>query len=370
LPRTQLVLPAGRRPVDRLSRTARAAWRDSKALWREFRVPFLALNIAIFGGSLLYGYLYNNVAGITPPLPVISLPYTMLGLMTLQAAGDPPMQPYLMAFWYIMPAIGVYVVGRGAAEFVRLFFDRTERRAEWEEAVASTYRNHVIILGVGHVGLRVVRTLVAMGFEVVGIDQRVKPEIDDELGRLGVPVIIADGRSPATLEAAGLRDAQSFVVCTANDQTNIEVIMRARDFNPDIRIVVRMWDSQFATQLHRFMGVEAVLSASDLAAPAFAGAAVGIEVTQSLTVHDVDYSMIRLQVEPGSFMDGETIETLENANDVDIVLHGRDGDVDVHPPHDIRVQSGDTLVIFARHSQITGIVANNRRQSTRNRTSG
>jgi voltage-gated potassium channel len=370
LPRTQLVLPAGRRSVDRLNRTARAAWRDSKALWREFRVPFLAFNIAIFAGGALYGLLHNNVAQLTPTIPATNLPYTMLALMVLESPGDPPSQPYLIAFWYLMPTIGLYVVGRGAVDFVRLFFDRSGRRAAWEEAVASTYRNHVIILGVGHVGLRVARTLVAMGFEVVGIDQQVKPEIDDELGRLGVPVIIADGRSPATLETAGLRDAQSLVVCTANDQTNIEVTMRARDFNPDIRIVVRMWDGQFASQLHRFMGVEAVLSASDLAAPAFAGAAVGIEVTQSLTVHDVDYSMIRLQVEPGSFMDGETIETLENANDVDIVLHGRDGDVDVHPPHDIRVQSGDTLVIFARHSQITGIVANNRRQSTRNRTSG
>jgi hypothetical protein len=48
---------------------------------------------------------------------------------------------------------------------------------------------------------------------------------------------------------------------------------------------------------------------------------------------------------------------------MDIVLHSRNNDsVDVHPEGEIRVQAGDTLVLFARHSQITSIVARNRRR--------
>src|SRR5262249_18046891 len=152
----------------------------------------------------------------------IDLPYMMLGLMLLQAPTDIPPQPELIVFWYVLPAVAVYIVGRGVSDFVRLFFNRNERRAAWEEAVASTYRNHVIVMGVGHVGLRVTRTLVAMGFEVVGIDQTVKPEVEKELSDLGVPLIIADGRSPEVLEKAGLRLAQSFIACTSSDQTNLE----------------------------------------------------------------------------------------------------------------------------------------------------
>ena len=133
--------------------------------------------------------------------------------------------------------------------------------------------------------------------------------------------------------------------------------MRARDLNPSIRIVVRMWDATFARQLNRFMGVEAVLSASDLAAPAFAGAAIGIEITQTIKVHGVDYSMIRMQVAPGSFMDGDTIGNLQKQQNLDIVLHARDGDAIVHPEGAIRVQGGDTLVLFAQHSRIIDLVA-------------
>jgi Trk K+ transport system NAD-binding subunit len=340
----------------------RAIWRDSLALWREFRVPFLTFLIATLGGGWLYGELWVRAGH--DPIPYIDLPYIMLQLMILESPGSAPPEPYLIAFWYALPVIFVYIVGRGAVDFVRLFFNRSERRDAWEEAVASTYRNHVIVLGVGHVGLRIARTLVQMGFDVVGIDAKLKPDIDAELTRLGVPMIVADGRLPATLERGGLREASALIVCTSNDQINLEVTMRARDMNPHVRIVVRMWDNQFAQQLERFMGVQAVLSASDLAAPVFAGAAVGVEITQTLHINGVDYSMIRLHVEPGSFLHGETVGQLQHDNDMDIVLHGRGDSLEVQPHNDTRVQGGDMLVIFARHDRIIDLVTRNRRAAS------
>ncbi|MBZ0279280.1 MAG: TrkA family potassium uptake protein [Anaerolineae bacterium] len=359
MPSTRLVLPAGRRRRTRWIRSIRAVYRDSLALWREFRGPLLAFLIVVFGGGLLYGEL-RVLAGY-PREAYLNLPYYILRMMILEPPSDtPPAEPYLIVFWYLMPIVAIFIVGRGAADFVRLFFDRSERRNAWEEAVASTYRNHVIILGVGHVGLRVTRTLVGMGFDVVAIDSKIKPDVDDELAQLGVPIIVADGRDPSSLEKAGLPQAQAFIACTSSDQTNLEVIMRARDMNPDIRIVARMWDDQYAKQMKQFMGVQAVLSASDLAAPVFAGSAVGIEITQTLHINGVDYSMIRLHVEPGSFLDGGTVGELQEANDMDIVLHGRDGAVEVQPHNTTQVKGGDTLVIFARHDRVINIVERNR----------
>lgn len=353
----QLVLPRGQRRLDRLSRTLRALWRDTSALWREFRIPIIVFVVSVFGGGWLYGELL--VYAGHPRLPYVDLPYIMLTLMVLETATDLPPEPYLMAFWYAMPALGVYVVGRGVVDFVRLFFNRGERRRNWEEAVASTYRNHVVVLGVGHVGLRVIRTLSEMGFEVVAINLTLPDDLDNELSGLGVPCVVGDGRLPLMLEKAGLQHARAFVVCTSDDYLNLEVTMRAREFNPEARIVVRMWDNQFASQLHRFMGVEAVLSASDLSAPAFAGAAVGIEIAQTLHIHGVDYSMIRLKVARGSFLEGATIGMLQERHNMDIVLHEREGDAAVHPSDTIPVTAGDTLVIFARHSQILDIVTRN-----------
>ncbi len=338
-------------------RLARAVWRNLRVFWREFRVPITVLLVAIFGGGWLYGELAAQ-AGYAH-LPYIDLPYTMLTLMIVGMPTDLPRETELIVFWYVMPVIGAYVAARGVTDFVGLFLNPRTNRNTWEEAVASTYSRHVIVLGVGHLGTRVLRAVVQMGFEVVAIDRNPTPEKEAELDQLGVPLVVGDGRLAATLETAGMRKAQSLIVCTSNDHMNLEVTMRARDLNPDIRIVVRMWEDQFAEQIRRFMNVEAVLSATDLAAPVFAGSAVGIEITQTLTVGDVDYSMIRLAVAPGSFLDGKTIGGLQDEENMDIVLQGSGPDIQVHPDPAATVRAGDTLVIFAQHGKITEVVARN-----------
>jgi voltage-gated potassium channel len=351
-------LPSPRR---RWLRLPRAFWRDTLALWREFRRPVLAFVIATIGGGLLYGEMWALTRG--ERIAFTELPYMMIQLMTLQGVPEVtiPPEPQLVIFWYVMPLVGLYVIGRGVVDFARVFFNRGERRKAWEVALASTYRDHIIVVGIGNVGLRVIRTLRDLGFEVVAVDAKPAAERWDELRRLDVPLVQGDGSAPETLRNAGIKVASSLLVCTSNDYINLTVCMRARDLNPSLRIVVRMWDDRFADQLRRYVGVEAVLSASQLAAPAFAGAAFGMEIAQTLQVRDEAYSIFRLQVEPGGFMEGKTIERLQDDEDMDIVLLERDSHVEVHPAGNLVVRGGDTLVIFARHAQIITIALRNRK---------
>jgi voltage-gated potassium channel len=353
-------------------RLLRAIRRDSAALFSEFRIPLLVFLLAVFGGGFLYRELMA-FAGRPQP-PYYDMPYYMLSLMTLGTPSDVPAEPYLIIFWYVMPAIAIYVVGRGAVDFVRLFFNRNERRRAWEEAVASTYRNHIIVMGAGHVGMRVTRTLANLGFDVVVINMNTTNEVLAELTSLSVPLIVGDARDPQTLEKAGLPFADAFVVCTSEDYVNLETIMAVRDMKPEVRIVARIWDSRFSRQIQQFMGVNVVLSASDLAAPVFAASAVGLEITQTINVHGRDYSMIRLVVAPGSLMDGHTIGTLQSKYDIDVVLYAPEivpsgispnETVDVHPNREQMVRGGDTIVIFASHSRILELVQRNRANTNR-----
>ncbi|GAB5490421.1 MAG: hypothetical protein Phog2KO_06360 [Phototrophicaceae bacterium] len=361
MPYPQLILPKPTKETRRYIRTIRAVWHDTRALMSEFRRPLLTIIVSIFIGGYVYGELHEY-AGIEPTIALIDRPYTMIQLMILETPAEyarTPQQWYLILFWYLQPAIGIYIIGRGAVDFVRLFFNRSERRSAWELAVAQTYRNHVVLVGVGHVGLRITRTLAQMGFEIVVVDSSLDKSASDELEKLDIPAITDDGRSITTLQDAGIKHARAVIVCTSNDHMNLEITMRARDLNPDIRIVTRMWDSRFAEQLKRFLNVE-VLSASDLAAPAFAGSAIGIEITQTLKVGGEDFSMIQLVVSKGSFMEGETIDVLQEDEDIDIVLHGKATEEPVvHPDGDIIVRMDDTLVLFARHDKIVDIVNRN-----------
>ncbi len=352
----RLVTPRGRRRVDRLTRMIRAVWRDTSALWHEFRRPLIAFLLATLIGGWLYGELL--VAAGYPRIPFVDLPYFMVSLMVFNPVADPPPEPYLIAFWYMMPLVGIYIVGRGASDFIRLFFDRTERRSAWEEAVVSTYRNHVIVMGIGHIGLRVLRSLADMGIETVAVDLKHDDRLDHELSQLRVPLIVGDGRSRVILESAGLPYARSLIVCTSEDFINLEVCVRAREINPKAKIVVRMWDNEFSNHLKHSLNVETI-SSSDLAAPAFAGMAIGVDIAPTFNIHDTDYSLLRLQVEAGSQLDGRTIDDVQSEHDIDVVLHERDSEVDVHPPGDMTIRARDNLVIFTRHHQITDILALN-----------
>ena len=340
-------------------RTARAIWHDSQALFTEFRRPLMVFLVSIFIGGYLYMHM-NNTFSNNKPLDFVDMPYIMLALMVLEASIEVPSEFYLIIFWYLQPFIAVYIVGRGAADFVRLFLNRDQRRDAWEAAVAATYRKHIIVIGVGHVGMRVTRTLVQMGFEVVTVDLNVTKELGEDLREVGVPFVTGDARNIHILEQAGLKYATAVIIATSNDHINLEVTMRVRDMNPTVRIVSRMWDKSLAQQIERFFDVE-VLSASDLAAPAFAGAAVGAEITQNIHIAGIEYSMIRLIVRKDSFMDGLAIDVIQEDEDVDIVLLHRanNGIPEVHPEGTVVVRHGDTIVLFAKHERITDIVTRN-----------
>ena len=355
----KLVELAPLRRQSRQLRVLRVGWHDTRALFREFRRPLFIFFVAVFIGGYVYMQLNNNHSD-NAPLNYVDMPYIMLALMVLEASIEVPTEPHLIIFWYIQPLLAVYIVGRGAADFLRLFINREERRSAWEVAVASTFKRHVIVVGIGHTGLRIVRELTQMGFEVVAVDVGASKESYEALHDVDVPLIAGDGRQEQALETAGLSRASAVVVATSDDHVNLEVTMRVRDMNEEVRLVTRMWDRRLAQQIERFFGVE-VLSASDLAAPAFAGAAVGAEITQNLHIAGMEYSMIRLVVRADSFMDGQTVGAIQDSEGADIVLlHQGEGSApDVHPRGDIVVRGGDTLVLFAQHDRITEILGRN-----------
>ena len=330
----------------------------SRSLFREFRWPLITFLLATVGLGLIYGELM--VAAGHARLPWYELPYIMFALMILEAPTDIPHEPYLLIFWYAMPPIALFIVGRGVADFGRLFFDRSGRRTAWQEALVSTMRHHTIVLGIGHVGLKVTQALVEMGFEVVAVDTVFTPEKEAALRALDVPLILGDGRTVDALEKANLAEADALLICTSQDTINLEMV-RGPVLNPAYPDVAAMGDTQFADQMRNFLGVADVLSSADIAAPLFAAATVGIEVTQTLTIHNRQYAMLRLNVAKGSTFDGRTIGSVQDRYDVDIVLHAQnDSAAEVHPDNTIIIAPGDTLVIFANLDMIKDLARLNR----------
>ncbi len=339
-----MAAPALKRP--RLwNRRLRAGLRDTWVLIREFRQPLILFLAALLVGAVSFRALWN--ASHPDRIRLVEALYDVLAMTFFQPTLEFPQQWYLDLYFFLMPALGLFFLARGAADFVTLLFNRSSRLAQWEEAVTSVLKDHIIVAGLGHLGLRVVRELVSLDEDIVVIEQRADSPRFNEVRALGIPIIVGDARDLTVLERAGLDRASAIIVCTNDDLANLQIASRIREHNKHIRMVMRMFDDEFARSMADRFDISAVMSASMLAAPAFAGAATRVEVVQTFRVQDRVLAMGRVEVQAASKLDGARIDAVEGALDLSVVLHQSGDLVDVRPLPEIVLQAGDVIAVVA-----------------------
>lgn len=149
---------------------------------------------------------------------------------------------------------------------------------------------HVVLLGVGKIGTRVLARLRELRIPVVCVEA--DPEARGlALARsLRVPVVLGDVTQEGVLEAAKIHRAHALLALTSADTMNLEAALSARTLNPDLRVVLRLYDDDFATAVYRTLraahpgALTRSRSVSHLAAPAFAGAMLGRQILGAIPV--------------------------------------------------------------------------------------
>jgi Trk K+ transport system NAD-binding subunit len=270
----------------------------------------------------------------------------------MQSSGEFPNTWYLEMFYFVMPIIGVIILAQGVAEFGVMLFNRRERGKEWVVAVASMMNKHVVLIGLGHLGYRVACNLHAMGHEVVVIELNPSANLVASVKEMGIPVIQDDASRETALEAAGIRRAQSIILCTQNDSLNLQVALKARRIRPNIPVIVRIFDDEFAQALHEQFGYFA-FSATGMAAPVFAAAAVGLEMTQPITLEGETLSLGRLKILPDSHLINQSVKDIEQRYNLSVVLLRRNNESDLHPPAECILLAQDGLAVLGGPAEIS-----------------
>lgn len=334
----------------------RASVRDTLLLIREFRSPLFIFVVAIIGIGALYEYASRLVGE-----PIGGLPeaiYLMLTLTFLQASGEFPDHPFLQTWYFLMPVIGLVTLAQGLADFGIFFFNRRARSKEWEMAVASTYRNHTVLIGLGHLGYRVAEELHKMEESVVVVELNPTADLIKEVQGMGTPIIHDDATRPAVLEAARVKDAHTIILCMQNDAVNLQVALKARSINPKIRVVIRIFDEDFARALREQFGFTA-LSATVMAAPVFAAAAAGADVTNPISIEGQLLSLARLTVSATSKLAGKTIGFIEDTYHLNVILIRFDHKSEMHPTDSRVVNVDDTLAVLGGPGQLSRLMHEN-----------
>jgi hypothetical protein len=136
-------------------------------------------------------------------------------------------------------------------------------------------RDHVVVVGMGQVGLRLALLLRRCGIGVVAVDDREEGENVGLAREMGLPVVIGRGADLSLLRRLSLHHACALAAVTDDDLENISIGMAARSVNEHLRVVLRAGDGRVANETRSLFRLGLVRDVHRIAAALIAARAVG-----------------------------------------------------------------------------------------------
>ncbi|WP_189803999.1 NAD-binding protein [Streptomyces tanashiensis] len=228
-----------------------------------------------------------TTAVLTDADPVHAAYLTLLDLFSINdpALGDSSTRQILQLLSGLVGLALLPLLVAGALEALGTF--RTTGALRRPPRALS---GHIVLLGLGKIGARVLTRLRELDIPVVCVEQDPDARGIPLARDLGVPVVLGDVTDDGVLEAARIHRADALLALTSSDTTNLEATLAARTLKNDLRVALRLYEDDFATAVYRTLrsahpdAVTRSRSVTHLAAPAFAGAMMGRQILGAIPV--------------------------------------------------------------------------------------
>ncbi|CAN5391728.1 potassium channel protein [soil metagenome] len=262
-------------------------------------------------------------------------------------------------FWLRIWAICLMIVGATLATvffalLTNVLISRTIERTLGQRKVTGL-KDHVIVVGLGSIGLAVVEGLRANGVDVVVVEADEANRFLAQVRQTKTPIVIADATMPETLSTVRLAEARAVAVMTSDDLANIETGLAVRDLLTErwsnVPVVLRLFDRRLAQTVEASFDFRFVRSPAALAAPWFVGAALGLDILSTFYVGDQPLLVARLDVPAHSALDGLAMRDLSRRiRVVSLVRADRGAE---HPPRrDTRFAPGDVAYVIGPYEEM------------------
>ena len=279
-------------------------------------------------------------------------------LLTVVGSSDvePQGRPVAQAAQLVLTVAGVALLPLITAAVVdgvvktRLALGRNE--------VHGVHADHIVLVGLGNVGTRVLRQLTDLGVDVVAIDKVADARGAKAAEQLGVPLIVGDASREETLRAASIDTCKALVVVSTDDAVNLQAALHARGARDDMRVVLRLFDDDFARRVQAAFNINISRSVSRLCAPAFAAAMLEREVLATIPVDRHALLVAAVQVLPGSELDGAPLSQADRPASARVIAMSEAGSTWVDWTADRRrvLSAGDEVVVVARRAGLRRLV--------------
>ena len=330
------------RPQRRVRANLRYLW----ALLARFKVNFAAAAVLFLAMPPVYVWLYRNPdgTGISFGRALHHVYFLLFGQPSLDYVSNLPIEVLNL----LIPPCGIAIVVDGIVRFAYLYFAKRRADKEWITVIAQSLKDHVVVVGAGRIGYRVVSQLLALRKDVVVIDSSETASFVSVLRDLNVPVLIEEVKTSEALQRTCNIEKASAIVCATNDDlANLNLALDARRANPRIRVVLRLFDDDLVARVRDNFQAEA-LSSSALAAPALALAALDPRIIHSFQV--TAHLMVVSQFVAARGLTGLTVsEVRDRFGGLTLALHGLDGVEHLHPQGPTKIVAGDTLTVQSQY---------------------
>ncbi|MBD2194217.1 MULTISPECIES: potassium channel family protein [Calothrix] len=237
-----------------------------------------AQSVLVMAAVLLVIILLASLTYVSASLNIsfVDALYFAVGMITGAGGNDKVVEfapNSIKLFTVVMMLVGAGVIGIWYAMLTD--FVLGNRFKQFWDAARIPQRHHYIVCGLSGIGVRIVQELHASGHEVVVIETDSNNRFVNTARGLGIPVIQGDASFRAILEASNINNAAAVLAVTSNDAINLEIALKAKGLSPSIPVIVHYADPDFAGMAQQVFDFDAVLSPAELAAPAFAAAALG-----------------------------------------------------------------------------------------------
>jgi len=222
----------------------------------------------------------------------------------------------------------------------------------------TAYEGHVVVVGLGNVGTRVIRSLRDFGITVVAIDKSDNARGVALARELEIPLVMGDASREETLRMASVGTARALVIVSTDDVTNLEAALHGRALRPGLKVVLRLFDSDFAERIQRTFNIATSRSVSNLAAPAFAALLLEREVLATIPINRRVLLVAELPIEPGSSLDGRPVADASGDGEAKVIAVSGLGEPRPmwSPPAQRLLAASDRLTVVATRAGLSRLL--------------
>lgn len=157
-------------------------------------------------------------------------------------------------------------------------------------ARAVPRRDHVIVVGMGQLGVRLCEVLLNLGIPVIGVERSRSARWLPVARSLGVPVLIGDGTERLVLKRLRLDRCRSLAAVGSDDLDNIAVAVAATAVSPGTRVVLRAGEQEAIAETRSLLPLGVIRDVTELAAAFVIAEFIGAAAAGVLTAPDGTYA--------------------------------------------------------------------------------